>query len=135
MERITHWLAWGVVAVIVLFAGLNWSALTAATSLNLAVMQVQAPMGVILLGLTAGFVGAFFIATLYSRIANLMETRRLHKELRAAQEAADRAEASRLEGLQRIVVTEFRMLNERISALDATVAAAAAAEKQPARLP
>ena len=27
MERISHWLAWGAVAVTVLFAGLNWSAL------------------------------------------------------------------------------------------------------------
>ncbi len=118
MERISHWLAWTAVAVIVAFAGLNWSALTADTSLNLLVAQVQAPMGVILLGLTAVFVALFFMATLYSRIANLMESRGLHKELRQAQDMADKAEASRLENLQHVMLTEFRMLNERIDKLE-----------------
>ena len=121
MERISHWLAWSAVALIVLFAGLNWTALSTDTALNLAVMQVQAPMGIILLGLTALFVALFFIATLYSRISNLMETRRLHKEVRAAQDMADKAEASRLEGLQHSMLTEFRMLNERITRLEAAV--------------
>lgn len=118
MERISHWLAWSAVAVIVAFAGLNWSALTADTSLNLLVAQVQAPMGVILLGLTAVFVALFFMATLYSRIANLMESRGLHKELRQAQDMADKAEASRLENLQHVMLTEFRMINERIDKLE-----------------
>ncbi len=118
MERISHWLAWSAVAVIVAFAGLNWSALTADTALNLLVAQVQAPMGVILLGLTAVFVALFFMATLYSRISNLMESRGLHKELRLTQEMADKAEASRLENLQHVMLTEFRMLNERIDRLE-----------------
>lgn len=118
MERISHWMAWGVVALIVLFAGLNWSTLTAETSLNLLVANVQAPMGVILLGLTAVFVALFFMATLYSRITNLMETRALHKELRSAQTVADSAEASRLESLQHIILTEFRLLHERINKLE-----------------
>jgi uncharacterized integral membrane protein len=121
MERISHWLAWSAVALIVLFAGLNWTALSADTALNLAVMQVQAPMGIILLGLTALFVALFFIATLNSRISNLMDSRRLHKEVRAAQDMADKAEASRLEGLQHSMLTEFRMLNERITRLEAAV--------------
>ena len=125
MERISHWLAWSAVALIVLFAALNWTALSTDTALNLAVMQVQAPMGIILLGLTALFVALFFIATLYSRISNLMETRRLHKEVRAAQDMADKAEASRLEGLQHSMLTEFRMLNERITRLEAAVAESA----------
>lgn len=124
MERLSHWMAWIAVALIVLFAGLNWPALTANTPLNLAVMQVQAPMGVILISLTAVFVAWFFIATLYSRIANLMETRRLHKEVRAAQDMADRAEASRLEALQQLIVAEFRGLNERVSRLEAAVSTA-----------
>ena len=125
MERISHWLAWGAVALIVLFAGLNWTAISTDTTLNLAVMQVQAPMGIILLGLTALFVALFFIATLYSRISNLMETRSLHKEVRAVQDMADKAEASRLEGLQHLMLTEFRMLNERITQLEAAVAGSA----------
>ncbi len=118
MERFSHWLAWGVVALIVLFAGLNWQALTALTTLDLLVMQVQAPLGIVLLSMTAVFVALFLIATLYSRVSNLLEVRRMHKEVRNAQDMADRAEASRIEGLQHLIVTEFRMVNERISRIE-----------------
>lgn len=119
MERLSHWLAWTAVAAIVVFAGLNWSALTAVTSLNLLVAQVQAPMGIVLLGLTAVFVVLFFMATLYSRITALMESRGLHKKLRLAQEVADKAEASRLENLQQLMLAEFRKLSERMDKLEA----------------
>ena len=119
MERISHWLAWTAVAVVVLFAGLNWTALTATTELNLVVMQITAPLGVILLGMTSVIVVLFFIATLYSRVSALMESRRLHKELKTAHELADKAEASRFEGLQQVITAEFRQLNERLARLEA----------------
>lgn len=118
MERLSHWLAWSVVAVIVVFAGLNWSALTAVTSLNVGVTQVEAPLGGVLLAFTAVFVALFLLATLYSRIASLVESRGLHKKLRLAQEVADQAETSRLESLQQLMLTEFRKLNERIDTLE-----------------
>lgn len=119
MERISHWLAWTAVAIVVLFAGVNWSALTATTELNLLVMQVTAPLGVILLAMTSVVVVLFFIATLYSRVSALMESRRLHKELKTAHELADRAEASRFESLQQLVTSEFRQLNERLTRIEA----------------
>lgn len=121
MERFTHWSAWALVALILVFAALNWSVLSAVTTINLLVAQVQAPTGVILLGLTAALAVLFFLATLYSRIGALMEARRLQQELRAAREAADRTEASRLEALQQLVTSEFRLLNERIAKLDGLV--------------
>ena len=124
MERFSHWLAWGAVALIVVFAGLNWQALNAPTSLDLLVMQVQAPLGMVLLGMTSVFVVLFVIATLYSRVSGLLESRRMHKEVRNAQELADRAEASRIEGLQHLIVTEFRMVNERISRIETALAEA-----------
>lgn len=122
MERFSHWLAWGAVALIVVFAGLNWPALTATTSLDLLVMQVQAPLGMVLLGMTSVFVVLFVIATLYSRVSGLLESRRMHKEVRNAQDLADRAEASRIEGLQHLIATEFRMLNERLSRVETALA-------------
>jgi hypothetical protein len=118
MERISHWLAWGAVAATVLFAGLNWSALLADTRINLLVADIQAPMGLILLSLTGIFVALFFIATLYSRITGLMETRRLHKELRDAKALAEKAEGSRLDGLQHALLNEFRLLHERINKME-----------------
>ncbi len=119
MIRLIHWLAWSVVVLIVLFAGLNWTVLTAETVLNLAVIQVQAPLGMVLLGLTALFVALFVVATLYTRIGYLLETRSLHHELRTVQNKADRAEASRLEELQKLMVAEFRSISERITRLEA----------------
>lgn len=121
MERISHWLAWSVVALIVVFSGLNWTALTMPTSLNLLVVQIDAPVGVILLGLTAVFVAMFFIATLYSRISNLMESRRMLKELQRVQEVTDKAETSRMENMYQMIATEFRLLNERLTHLESLV--------------
>lgn len=118
MERITHWSAWLIVALTLVFAAVNWATLSAATTINLLVAEVQAPMGVVLLGLTALLTVLFFVATLYSRIGMLMETRRLQQELRAAREVADHAEASRIEALQRVILSEFRLLNERFTKFD-----------------
>ncbi len=117
MERISHWLAWATVAVIVLFAGLNWSVLSAPAALNLVAAEVQAPVGVILLAMTAVFVALFIVATLYSRIGTLLETRRLLKEVQQARNLAEQAEASRLENLHQLIATEFRLLNERLGSL------------------
>ena len=118
MERITHWSAWLIVALTLVFAAVNWSTLSATTTINLLVAEVQAPMGVLLLGLTALLAVLFFVATLYSRIGMLLETRRLLQELRTAREVADQAEASRIEALQRVILSEFRLLNERFTKFD-----------------
>lgn len=118
MERISHWLAWIVVFVIVAFASLNWGVLTTPTSLNLLVADISAPVGIILLGLTAVFVLLFFMATLYSRISTLLESRQMHKELARVQQMADKAEASRMEGLHKLVATEFRLVNERLAKIE-----------------
>lgn len=118
MERISHWLAWIVVFVIVAFAALNWGVLTTPTSLNLLVADISAPVGIILLGLTAVFVLLFFMATLYSRISNLLESRQMHKELARVQQMADKAEASRMEDLHKLVATEFRLVNERLAKIE-----------------
>lgn len=118
MERFTHWSAWLIVALTLVFAALNWSALSNMTDIDLLVINIQAPMGVILLGLVSVLALVFFMATLQSRVSALMESRRLQQELRAARETADQAEASRMEALQRVMLSEFRLLNERFTKLE-----------------
>ena len=125
MERISHGLAWGVVALTALFAGLNWSTLNATTDLNFLVTDVHASMGLTLLAFASVFAGLFLIASLYSRVAGLVETRRLHKELRSAQQMADKVEGSRFEALQKTMLEEFRTLNARLNQLDGAQAPAA----------
>ncbi|MDP1690818.1 MAG: LapA family protein [Burkholderiaceae bacterium] len=115
MKRVSNVLAWISVAVVVAFAALNWSTLTASAPLNLLVAQVQAPLGVVMLGLSAVLLALFFVAYLRNQIGALLETRKLLMEVQRVQGLADKAEASRIDNLQHLMVTEFRLLNERLS--------------------
>lgn len=120
MKRVTNLLAWGVVAIIGALAVLNWSTLTAPAPLNLVIAQVQAPLGVVMLGLAAVLAGLFLIASLGNQIGSLLETRRLLKEIQRVQELADKAEVSRIESLHRLIADEFRALNARMDASGST---------------
>ncbi len=124
MNRILNLLAWGAVVVIAALAVLNWSTLTAPAPLDLVIAQVQAPLGVVLLGVTAVLAAMFLVASLQNQIGSLLETRRLLKEIKRVQDLADKAEASRVESLHEHMATEFRQLNERIASLGAQSAAA-----------
>ena len=85
---------------VALFAALNWTAFLAPTTLSLGVTEVQAPLGLILLGLIA-FITALFLGYLvYLQTTVLMESRRHAKELQVQRELADQAEASRFTELR-----------------------------------
>ncbi len=83
-----------------LFAALNWQALSAPTPLSLGLMQVQAPLGLILLGATVLISGLFLFYIVFQQAHLLVETRRFTKELQSQRELADQAEASRFTALQ-----------------------------------
>jgi hypothetical protein len=68
--------------------------------MSLGFMQVTAPLGLIMLALTA-LLGIFFVAYLvYLQTTVLLETRRHTKEMQAQRDLADRAEASRFTELR-----------------------------------
>jgi uncharacterized integral membrane protein len=115
MERASHWLAWVSVGAIVLFAGLNWSVLTTPAPINFMLARVDAPLGVILLGMIAILVVLFIAATLLSRINSLLESRRLLKEIQRVRELAEQAESSRVENLRQLIATEFHKVNESLA--------------------
>jgi uncharacterized integral membrane protein len=123
MKRISNVLAWSVAVLVAVFAAINWSTLMADAPLNLLVMQVQAPLGVVLLALAAVLSGLFALASLRSQIGSLLESRRLLKEIQRAHDLADKAEASRVESLQRLITGEFQRLNDRLTAAEAARAA------------
>ncbi|MCA6216218.1 LapA family protein [Ideonella sp. B7] len=83
-----------------LFAALNWQALSAPTALSLGLMQIQAPLGLILLGATVLISGLFLFYIVFQQAHLLVETRRFTKELQSQRELADQAEASRFTALQ-----------------------------------
>lgn len=122
MHRIAWWLTALVATVIAALAVTNWSVLVQPTSVNLLVTQVDAPLGLMMLALAGVLLGLFGLAVIGGHVASLLETRRLLKEVHRLQALADQAEASRVEGLQRLISNEFRQLNERLNRLNVPAA-------------
>ena len=94
----------GVLLVIVLLiaalAALNWGILVAPVEMSLGFMQVSAPFGLIMLGLTV-LLGVFFLVyVLYLQTTVLLDARRHSKEMQAQRDLADKAEASRFTELR-----------------------------------
>ena len=103
-------------AMLGFFAAANWGLLMAPASLNLLVMQVDGPLGAILLGATLVLGALFGVYVLSLRTAALMDMRRHMRELDAQRALADKAEASRFTALGTQLEKEVAGLR---SALDA----------------
>lgn len=89
-----------VVVLIAALAALNWGTLASPTLMSLGFMQVTAPLGMIMLGLTA-LLGILFVAyVVYLQGSVLLETRRHTKEMQVQRDLADKAEASRFTELR-----------------------------------
>ncbi len=88
------------VLAIAALAALNWGTLATPSYISLGITSFQAPLGLIMLGLTL-LLGVFFIAYVLSLQGSvLLETRRHAKELAAQRDLADKAEASRFTELR-----------------------------------
>lgn len=104
-------LAFFLVLVLVgLFALLNWDAFSALTPLNLGLTTVQAPLGLIMLGLVAFLCVLFTVWVVTMQASSLMEARRQTRELQAQRDLADRAEASRFTELRTELVARLDRL-------------------------
>ncbi|MDO5693331.1 MAG: LapA family protein [Pseudomonadota bacterium] len=101
-------------AAIVAFIGVNWTAMTTPTDLNLIFTDIRAPLGLVLLGLMALLSTVFVGLIAYTQGTVLMETRRHAKELSAQRELADKAEASRFTDLRAHLDKEVARLAEVI---------------------
>lgn len=117
MNRLSNVVAWGTAAIVAVLAVVNWSTLMAPAPLDLLLVRVQAPLGVVMLGLAAVLAALFFFAYLFNQIGSMLEARKLLKEIQRVQDLADKAEASRIEALHQLIATEFRSVNERLSQL------------------
>lgn len=95
-----------VVLVIAALAALNWGTLATPTLMSLGFMQVTAPLGMIMLGLTV-LLGILFIAyVIYLQSSVLLETRRHTKEMQVQRDLADKAEASRFTELRNFLESQ-----------------------------
>jgi len=113
------------VLLIAALAALNWGIIIQPTLMSLGFMQVTAPFGVIMLGLTS-LLGVFFLAyVFYLQSSVMLETRRHTKELQSQRELADKAELSRFTELRSFLeaqeLTRVTQANQRQEALLARV--------------
>ena len=103
-------------AAVAVFAALNWGVIMAPTTLSLGFAQVQAPLGLVLLGLIALLTAAFVLYLLYLQTSVLLEARRHARELHASRELADQAEASRFTELRTVLETRLTEVENSLSA-------------------
>ena len=107
-------LALSLVAILIgLFAALNWAVISQSTTLNLGLMQVQGPLGVVLLGLTALLAVVFVVYVLYMETAMLLDSRRQAKDMEVQRNLADQAELSRFTELRAYMQGELMLANQR----------------------
>lgn len=107
-------LALSLVAILIgLFAALNWAVISQSTTLNLGLMQVQGPLGVVLLGLTALLAVVFVVYVLYMQTAMLFDSRRQAKDMEEQRNLADQAELSRFTELRAYMQGELMLANQR----------------------
>ena len=100
-------------AVVVLFAALNWSTFVTPTALSLGVTEVQAPFGLVMLGLMAFMAVLFLVFIVYLQSGVLLEARRNARELHNHRELADKAEASRFTELREYLSAELQALAQQ----------------------
>ena len=134
MQKFSTLAAWLATAIVAAIIALNWSVVMAPASLDLLFLQINAPLGVVMICTALVLLGIFFVLYLRNQIGSLMETRRLLKEVQRAHDLADKAEQSRIEDLRQLISTEFRLLNERISLSERVSSVAVAAHPAGARV-
>ena len=101
-------------ALLVLFAAMNWGALTAPTTLSFLGASVEAPLGLILLSIAVGLALLALVYGAVQRTAALIEARRHTQALEEQRRLAEQAEASRLAELRVQHEQEFALVRKTI---------------------
>jgi uncharacterized integral membrane protein len=96
--------------VIAVFAAINWGAFTTPTTLSLLFGVVQAPLGLVMLGLTALLTAVFLLFAVFLQTSALLDARRHERELQSMRELAEHAESSRFTKLHEFFKEETQKL-------------------------
>lgn len=102
-----------ILGAIAAFSALNWSTFTTPTALSLGLAEVQAPLGVIMLGVVAFLTAFFLVFVVYVQASALFDSRRHAQELQLNRELADKAGASRFTELRSFLEVELQKLGSR----------------------
>lgn len=103
------------IGMLAAFAALNWQAFTTPTKLDLMFTTVEAPLGLVMLGLLGLVTLVFAVNMAVWQGTILMESRRNAKELSHQRTLADQAEASRFSELRAALRDEVQQLELRVS--------------------
>lgn len=95
------------------FTALNWSEFLRTTPLSFGVVVMEAPLGLVLLGVITALFLAFIISSAAHRTEYLMEARSHGKALQAQRDLAEKAEASRFTDLRQHLDTQLRENRQR----------------------
>lgn len=106
--RFGSWVLLLVLLAVAGFAALNWPVLAAPATLSLGMTQVQAPLGLVMLGMLVLVLALFLTYTLYLQTTVLLASRHQAREMQALRKLADQAEASRLDALRDELLADFR---------------------------
>lgn len=102
-----------VLGLLGIFTIFNWSAFLSPTTLTVGIATVEAPLGLILLGVVGLVTALFLVYVVFLQSSVLMDGRRQARELQAQREIADRAEASRFEQLRATLDGELKQLESQ----------------------
>lgn len=105
--RIRTFLLIAAILLVAGFVALNFDEFMRSTVLNFGVAQLQAPLGLVMLGALIVVLAVFMMALMYFQTAHLLELRKATREAAEQRALADRAEASRLTELQQILQTRL----------------------------
>lgn len=91
---------------------LNWEVFTASSMLSLGIIDIQVPLGLLMIALLAIFAVLFLAFTTYLQSSALLQARRHEKALQTNRDLADKAEASRFSALQTQLEVELKKLHD-----------------------
>ncbi len=90
------------------FVALNFAQILQPTALSFGFTEVQAPLGLVLLGMLALVLVVFLAALVYQQTTHMMEVRRITREASEQRTLADKAEASRFTELRTFLQAEMQ---------------------------
>lgn len=92
------------------FAALNWQEFMKPTSLSVGVAVVQAPLGLVMLGLLVFLAALFLVFVIYLQATVLLDTRHHAREMETNRKLAEEAESSRFTELRTFLDGEIKRL-------------------------
>lgn len=101
------------IALLAGFTALNVDEFSKPSLLSLGFTTVEAPLGMVLLAVLAIVLVVFLASTVYMQSINMIESRKIARELSAQRELADKAEASRFTELRHYLELQMARSEQR----------------------